>query len=282
MAREIKKIGRNADLPTADQLKQRFAPRSVPLATDFGDLIDVAEMGRRALGESPADDGTPGPGVGPGLKRDDTTGILEVCPDTSKGIEIDATGGVGVKLAETSGLKFVGNSGTAGLAVGAGAGVIVGPSSVSVRINMYKGIEIDVANGVGVKLADSSCLLFDGNNGMRVSEIQIMARLLGATHYVLGTDPSSGRDAFIAFVSNTSQYDLEFRVFTKSGFAIRENSDVSDYDYNGVRPMRGVIADRLSAIVSFVYNSSSGRFDANLHDIARREDVIAGGSVTEI
>lgn len=37
-----------SDLPTADALKERFKAGSIPLQTDFADLIDLADMGRYA------------------------------------------------------------------------------------------------------------------------------------------------------------------------------------------------------------------------------------------
>jgi len=48
-------------LPTADALKARFKAGCIPLQTDFGDLIDMANIGRQAVGDSE---------TGWGLKKD--------------------------------------------------------------------------------------------------------------------------------------------------------------------------------------------------------------------
>jgi len=49
------------DKTTAAALKDRFKAGSIPLQTDFADLIDMAEMGRRAVGGAP-DQSAPGTG----------------------------------------------------------------------------------------------------------------------------------------------------------------------------------------------------------------------------
>lgn len=81
-----------ADIPVQD-LKARFQARSIPLETDFADLIDVADCGRKAVGMSP--DFTPVSNTG--LVLDSTTGQLKVKPDPEKGMVV-SNGGVGVNF----------------------------------------------------------------------------------------------------------------------------------------------------------------------------------------
>ncbi|WP_157644791.1 hypothetical protein [Burkholderia ubonensis] len=69
---------------TTDALKARFRARSIPLESDFANLIDVADCGRKAVGLSP---GQGGPGSGLNLSTD--TGLLSV--KTGAGIKIEDT-----------------------------------------------------------------------------------------------------------------------------------------------------------------------------------------------
>jgi microcystin-dependent protein len=49
--------------PDTDTLKSKFRSQSVPLEQDFADLIDIADVGRRALGQNPRQDGVVGAGL---------------------------------------------------------------------------------------------------------------------------------------------------------------------------------------------------------------------------
>ncbi|WP_155736135.1 hypothetical protein [Pseudomonas chlororaphis] len=44
-------------------MKNVFGVQYVPLASNFSDLIDVADAGRKAAGQSPEQDGIPGLGL---------------------------------------------------------------------------------------------------------------------------------------------------------------------------------------------------------------------------
>jgi hypothetical protein len=81
-------------LPQADALKSRFKAGSIPLQTDFADLIDLANIGRQAVGGA---EGQTGPADGFTL----SSGRLELKPKA--GITVDSSG-VGVKVAVNSGL----------------------------------------------------------------------------------------------------------------------------------------------------------------------------------
>jgi hypothetical protein len=85
-----------ADIPVQD-LKDRFQARSIPLETDFWNLIDVADCGRKAAGLSPD---VVTPATDTGLVLDNTTGQLKVQPDSEKGIVV-SNSGVGVNFDNT-------------------------------------------------------------------------------------------------------------------------------------------------------------------------------------
>lgn len=76
---------------TAD-LKNKFTAGSIPLDTDFSELIDIAECGRRAIGQS-ADQSENSVGAGLTLATDSANiGKLSVLPKASAGITVDASG----------------------------------------------------------------------------------------------------------------------------------------------------------------------------------------------
>ena len=79
------------NLPSADDLKERFKAGSIPLQTDFADIIDLANIGRLAVGGAkdqfePADGFTLSP-----------QGLLQLKPNENKGISVDQDG-VAVKV----------------------------------------------------------------------------------------------------------------------------------------------------------------------------------------
>nr|WP_241390142.1 hypothetical protein [Serratia proteamaculans] len=82
-------------LPQADALKERFKAGSIPLQTDFADLVDLANMGRQAVGGT---EGQTGPANGFTLSLE---GRLELKPNAAKGIVVDKDG-IAVKLQVTS------------------------------------------------------------------------------------------------------------------------------------------------------------------------------------
>lgn len=73
----------DSSLPTADALKDRFKAGSIPLQTDFADLIDMANAGAQAAGQASGQSG-----AGQGLML--TSGLLEV--KAGNGIAVSANG----------------------------------------------------------------------------------------------------------------------------------------------------------------------------------------------
>lgn len=99
-------------LPEAGALKDRFKAGSIPLQTDFADLIDLANMGRQAVGGA---EGQTGPADGFTLS---SMGRLELKPNTDKGISVDKDG-VAVKVNTSNGLKMT----SSGIAINDGLGI---------------------------------------------------------------------------------------------------------------------------------------------------------------
>lgn len=74
-----------SSLPTAAALKDRFKAGSIPLQTDFADLIDMANAGAQATGQAAGQNG-------PGMGLTSNGGLLEVKAKAGKGISVDGDG----------------------------------------------------------------------------------------------------------------------------------------------------------------------------------------------
>ena len=104
-------------LPQVGALKERFKAGSIPLQTDFADLIDLANMGRQVVGGA---EGQTGPADGFTLS---SMGRLELKPNTDKGINVYKDG-VAVKVNTTKGLN-------------------VDKDGVAVKVNTAKGLNVN-------------------------------------------------------------------------------------------------------------------------------------------
>ena len=150
----------NPTLPSAEDLKDRFKTGSVPTETDFKDLIDLANAGAEAAGQTP---GQTGAGSGmrlsetgqlePNLESHDfTANGSDFCP----GIVNTTTNEIGIDL--YNGLEYVAEH---GLDIKQGNGVTVDANGVSVKPG--KGIIVDT-NGVNVKAGNGVTVDTNGIN----------------------------------------------------------------------------------------------------------------------
>ncbi|MCC8420895.1 hypothetical protein [Photorhabdus thracensis] len=143
--------------PSADELKNRFKEGSIPLQTDYSDLIDIADIGRRAVGKAP--DQTDNPNSG--LELDNNHG-LSVKTNPTGGISVDSSG-IAVKCWPSGGITVTDGSGLylklAGGNTGNGwsgvSGLSLGSDGVKIKAN--NGINVD-GSGVAVKIKDKSLL----------------------------------------------------------------------------------------------------------------------------
>ncbi|EQB98820.1 hypothetical protein [Photorhabdus temperata] len=142
--------------PSADELKNRFKEGSIPLQTDYSDLIDIADIGRRAVGKAP--DQTDNPNSA--LELDNSSG-LKVKINPTGGLKADKEG-LSVKLKDKSLLTDAD-----GLAVNTGKGLWINNDKLAVnnydgieivdkgvKVKASNGINVD-SNGVSIKLTDS-------------------------------------------------------------------------------------------------------------------------------
>lgn len=125
----------NAVGPSVEHLKDVFGVQQVPLASNFSDLIDVADAGRKAAGLSPAQDGLPGIGL-----QLDASQKLTVRPKADAGVCVDSTG-VGVIADASQGVKV--DASGVGVVADASRGIEVGASGIGVNF----GASLQMANG---------------------------------------------------------------------------------------------------------------------------------------
>jgi microcystin-dependent protein len=144
---------------TTSALKGQFAAGSIPLSTDFGNLIDIAECGRRAIGQS-ADQTDNSIGVGLALATDDDAankGKLSV--KAGDGITVNANG-VSVKAGD--GLEFVSSN----LEVKSANGINVNANGVSLSLGgglEFIGSDVHVKSAKGITVDDSGVNVHIGN-----------------------------------------------------------------------------------------------------------------------
>jgi hypothetical protein len=121
-----------------EDLKELFGPQTIPLADDFASLIDMADMGSRAVGLASDQDGNAGAGFmleagllninnGNGLVI--SSNQLTAQANVAKGIVVE----------------------TAGIGVNAGNGLVVNTSQLTAQANATKGIVVETA-GIGVNV----------------------------------------------------------------------------------------------------------------------------------
>ncbi|PHM49297.1 tail fiber protein [Xenorhabdus miraniensis] len=155
--------------PKTDELKNKFKEGSIPLQIDFNQLIDIADVGRKACGQAPEQNGP-----GEGLKLDDsgtlslkigTLSSKDFSPLTLKDDVLSVDLGSGLTN-ETNGICVGQGNGitvnTSNVAVKQGNGISVTGSGVAVTANASKGISVD-SSGVAVKVYANNGISVDGN-----------------------------------------------------------------------------------------------------------------------
>ncbi len=136
-------------LPSTDDLKERFKAGSIPLQSDFANLIDMAAVGASATGVASGQDGIPGLAM-----RITAAGKLEPNLDPFDFSSVSDGQGVSPIRIDTSTNKMVVDinqgltANTSGLSVKASKGIIVDATGVSVSSDNLAYIEA-AARGVG-------------------------------------------------------------------------------------------------------------------------------------
>ncbi|KTL59539.1 hypothetical protein AA106_16825 [Photorhabdus laumondii subsp. laumondii] len=131
--------------PSADDLKSRFKEGSIPLQTDYADLINIADIGRKACGQAPQQNGP-----GQGLKLTDN-GTLNLKIGTLSSQDFSPLMLKDDILSVNLGSGLINK--TNGICVGQGNGIVVNSNDVTVKAN--NGINVNT-NGVSVKSKDNT------------------------------------------------------------------------------------------------------------------------------
>ncbi|RAY96053.1 hypothetical protein DP187_23945 [Enterobacter cloacae] len=211
---------RNTDAPTTEELKSRFQARGLPLETDFHDLIDVAECGRRAVGKNPGQ--TPNPDSGLML---DGTQQLVVKADVARGLAVSGSG-VGVNTSAGNGLTVAGNQ--LKVALGGTPGLELTGTGLQVKADVAGGLAVS-GSGVGVNI-DTTLRL--NNNQIGVPD-----------NYVTKTGNSTIKNGSLSFeTDNTGVHFYGGSKIVKSSdsnmrwYKPSNNSMPQICDYNGSNP----------------------------------------------
>lgn len=228
-------------LPQADALKERFKAGSIPLQTDFADLIDLANIGRQAVGGA---DGQTGPANGFTVS---SAGLLQLKP--SAGITVDDSG-VGLKLKNDTTLygdsaplelreggKFLGidmgdgiECRSNGISVKTGDGIQLAGDSVTVKA--ASGITVG-SSGVDVKAGNGIAVTSSGVN------IKLASGTLGNGGGGQGSDgATSGSSGGLSLTPSGLSVDAGQGIQINAGgvsIKLAENSGLSADEKNGLK-----------------------------------------------
>ncbi|MDE1494610.1 phage tail protein [Xenorhabdus bovienii] len=138
-----------------DQLKEKFKEGSIPLQTDFNTLIDIADIGRKACGQSPQQNGP-----GKGLKLDDS-GTLSLKMGTISSQDFSPLILEKDILSVDLGSGLINNSN--GISIGQGNGIVVNKNDVAVKLVANKGLIVD-KNGIAIKSGNG--IQFDSSGAL--------------------------------------------------------------------------------------------------------------------
>ncbi|MBD2824875.1 tail fiber protein [Xenorhabdus szentirmaii] len=128
--------------PETDKLKNKFKEGSIPLQIDFSQLIDIADVGRKACGLAPQQNG---PGTGLTLGNDGTLNLKMGTIDHNNSSPLTLDQDI---LAVSLGRGLTNKSD--GISVGQGHGISVYSQSVAVKVAANKGLVVD-GNGIAIK-----------------------------------------------------------------------------------------------------------------------------------
>lgn len=233
------------NLPSTDDLKNRFKAGSIPLQSDFADLIDMAAAGASATGVASGQNGSPG--LGMKLSADGKLGLnastFNFSSDTDKThsaqITVDSSNN---KPVVDLAYGLVGSSD--GLSVKASTGIVVNGSGVNVDPAIIANAE------VGAKAAGKHSSQ-DGSPGLGMRLSSGGKLEINSDFYNYNYSSKEDESVFIAIDSGTNKPvvdlgngltsgDSEVEVSVKASTGIKVGTDGVSVDMAYVVP-RGVI-----------------------------------------
>ena len=258
-------------LPQADALKERFKAGSIPLQTDFADVIDLANMGRQAVGGA---EGQTGPADGFTLSSE---GRLELKPNAAKGISVDQDG-MAIKLKTISGLvmdkdgvsvKPKADSGielkdSAGISIKVGNGISVDKDGIVVKVEGNKGLQVN-NNGVSVKTGNGIKV---DSNGVNIALAKGDANSNGGGGQGAdGTTQGGGGGLTLSSKGlavepgdgiQINNHGLSIKLATNSGLSADETNGLKIIQDGGIQVGIKGISAKVNASKGLTVNPSSG------------------------
>ncbi|WP_118985807.1 hypothetical protein [Photorhabdus sp. CRCIA-P01] len=207
--------------PSSDELKNRFKAGSIPLQTDYSDLIDIADIGRRAMGKAP--DQTDNPNSA--LELDNSSG-LKVKTHPTGSLKADKDG-LSVKLKDKSLLTDAN-----GLAVNSGRGLWL--NNDKLEVNNRDGIEIvdegvKVKAGNGINVDSNGVAVKAKDNTINVDPTGISVRL------GWGVEKGDGLNAKGASGIHVDWKGIHVTPDTTTGIMVTEEKGVGIYFGDGLQ-----------------------------------------------
>ncbi|MDX7999517.1 tail fiber protein [Xenorhabdus sp. Reich] len=203
--------------PETDKLKNKFKDGSIPLQIDFNELIDIADVGRKATGQTPGQSGEPGNGLS---LTDD--GTLQTVVNSTGGLHFDKKA---LAIKPYDGI----NVDNHGVSVKAGNGIKVDNNGVSIDSNkiLPKGM-IVMFSGNSAPTGWAFC---DGNNG--TPDLRSRFVMCGETISEIGKSNSkaSGSDNGKNFSKDTTSKTISVSVTVKD--TILEESHIPSHKHIG-------------------------------------------------
>lgn len=238
------------NLPTTDALKERFKAGSIPLQSDFADLIDMAAAGASATGVAAGQNGEPGLGM-----RLSSDGKLEPNVE-SHDYSNSGYGALPVRVDSSTNTLVVDldlglTSSTDGVAVKAATGIKVDDAGVSVAADIIANAQAG-AKAVGKYSGQDG----EPGAGMRLSDDGKLEPNATVRDYAAATDGQGYSPVAIDRQSNALVVDLGFGLehSSGSGLVVKSSTGIT-VDKNGVSVNMAYVVPR-GIIVMFSGSSA--------------------------
>ncbi|MDC9614008.1 tail fiber protein [Xenorhabdus khoisanae] len=255
--------------PETDKLKDKFKDGSIPLQIDFNQLIDIADVGRKACGQAPDQNG---PGTGLKLNNDGTLSLKMGTIDNQNFSPLILEKDI-LSVDLGSGLT----NKTNGICVGEGDGIKVNQNNVAVKLADKRGIIFD-ANGIAIRPGDGMQFSSDGALEAKPADSTITVDSSGIK-VKTGSGLKSNDDHLYVSLRKTGAlaFDENSNIYVKTGNGIKLDNDQVVIDPNTVLP-RGMIVMFSGSTVPQGWALCDGNNDTpNLID-----RFILGGKINDI
>ncbi|MDC9621313.1 tail fiber protein [Xenorhabdus sp. XENO-7] len=218
--------------PGIDQLKEKFKEGSIPLQTDFNTLIDIANIGRKATGLAP---GQNGPALGMHLAGNGLLQLKINAKYDDKGYSPLILNDDVLVVDLGSGLVNKDN----GICVGEGSGIKVNNNDVAVKLASNKGMAVD-ASGIAIKPGNGLQFSADGALAAKSANSTITVDNSGIKVAVGWGVKVGGQGLDVNTLANGGIGNGSSGIYVKAGNGIKVDTNGVAIDPNKVLP-KGMI-----------------------------------------